>query len=538
MHSFKSKLAAIAAVLLVLALVAGIAYSGKQIVVNNDESQSEEEQTEVKDKDTLILWYTDDALTDYLNSAAVSYNSEQGNIRVVPELVSGREYLETISRESVDNTNFPDMYIATHDLLEKAHLAGLAENVEVPEGYDMNELFPETAVDSVTYNGSIVGYPLYYECSAFLYNKTYFDDWAVSYAEAEIDTEEGEAAQAEIDNSDSSEMKAAEEITLDENALSEDTEVVADEVEEDPERTDRVEKRSAELEEEYFPSTLDALLTFSDMYDAPENVESIFKWAVNDIFYNYFVIGGTIDIGGKYGDDTESVDIYNEDTIRALMDYQDLNQFFSINTDEVSYDQCLSEFTEGKILFTIATTDALSRLKQAKDDGTIDFEYAFAPLPDTTENVDARSLSVTNAIAINGYSSNRDAANDFAAYLSTLDGAGLYERTGKVSVLKSADYGTENDCFEAFMAEYEKSAPLPKMIETSNFWVNLELLFASVWNGEDANTELKNLSEQMMLQITGQEYTEEPIVVEVEEEEEDATEDDELSDEDAAEASE
>ena len=521
MHSFKGKLAAILAILVVLGLVVSLAYTGKQIVINRGETSDTEETEEiVKDKDTLILWYTDAALTDYLNSAAVSYSTENGNIRVIPELVSGREYLETISNESVKNHNFPDMYITTHDLLEKAHLAGLADKINAPGDYDLNALFPETAINSVTYQGKVVAYPLYYECSALLYNKTYFDNWAVAYAEAEIDTEEGEAAQAAIDSGDASALQAAEEVTIDENAMNADEEVVADAVEEDPERVARVEKRSAELKAEYFPSTMEGLLTFSDMYDAPENVEGIFKWAVNDIFYNYFVIGGTIDVGGKYGDDAECVDIYNENTIRALMDYQALNQFFSINTDEVSYSQCLSEFTEGKMLFTIATTDAIKMLKQAKDEGTIDFEYAFATLPGMTENVDARSMSVTNGIAINGYSTNQTAANDFAAYLSTLDGASLYERTGKASVLKNADYGSENDYLASFMAEYEKSAPLPKMIETSNLWVNLELLFASVWDGEDANKGLKQLSEQMMLQITGEEYTEEPIEIIIEQEEE------------------
>ena len=57
------------------------------------------------------------------------------------------------------------------------------------------------------------------------------------------------------------------------------------------------------------------------------------------------------------------------------------------------------------------------------------------------------------------------------------------------------------------------SVPMPKMIETSNFWVELEITFARIWGGEDANDDLKALSEKIMAQVTGGEYTEEYIDV-------------------------
>ena len=38
------------------------------------------------------------------------------------------------------------------------------------------------------------------------------------------------------------------------------------------------------------------------------------------------------------------------------------------------------------------------------------------------------------------------------------------------------------------------------MLETSNFWVQLEIVFTEVWKGEDVDTALFNMNEQ----ITGQ----------------------------------
>ena len=51
------------------------------------------------------------------------------------------------------------------------------------------------------------------------------------------------------------------------------------------------------------------------------------------------------------------------------------------------------------------------------------------------------------------------------------------------------------------MQEYEKSVPLPKMIEASNYWVQLEIAFTKVWNGADPDEVLKELSDTIGAQI-------------------------------------
>ena len=68
-----------------------------------------------------------------------------------------------------------------------------------------------------------------------------------------------------------------------------------------------------------------------------------------------------------------------------------------------------------------------------------------------------------------------------------------------------------------FAEAYDNSVAMPKMIETSNFWVLLERVFSQVWNGTDANDALKELSEQIMQQVTGREY-EEAYIEDVQEE--------------------
>ena len=119
---------------------------------------------------------------------------------------------------------------------------------------------------------------------------------------------------------------------------------------------------------------------------------------------------------------------------------------------------------------------------------------------------------MTSCVVVNGYGDRKEAANDFAAFVTSEYNDILYARAGKVSAAKDVNY--DYAALDRFAQEYEKSVPMPKMLETSNFWVKLEVLFSQVWNGADANEKLKSLSEEMKTQVTGQpceeEYLEEP----------------------------
>ena len=150
-------------------------------------------------------------------------------------------------------------------------------------------------------------------------------------------------------------------------------------------------------------------------------------------------------------------------------------------------------------MFTIGTTDVVKRLEEAKAEGSFAFEYGIASMPDVSTELKSRSLSVTNAVVVNGYSEHQELANKFAAYLVTEYADGLYERTGKVSANKNVN--TDNGALQMFMAEYADSVSLPKMMETGNFWLQLEILFSKVWNGADVPTLVQELSDQIMSQV-------------------------------------
>lgn len=421
-------------------------------------------------KETIHLWYTDDALTDYLNSKALEfYNST--DIRVDVNLVSGLEYLEAINTASLDEeTDTPDIYILSNDSLEKAYLAGLATKLpETAPVYD-EPLFHQAARNAVSYNGKYVACPMYFETSALLYNKTYLQQIA----------DDANGIGSDGEDSDNGP----------------DAETAAD-----------IEQQVTA--QQLIPSSIVDILTFADQYSTPENVEYFFRWDVSDIFYNYFFIGNYISAGGEAGDDKSLIDIYNTESISSLKVYQELNQFFSIDTKETNYDTIMQEFQEGKTIYTIATSDCIRRLDEAAANGEFGYEYGIAKLPDINQELVTKGMSVTNALVINGYSEHKESAGRLMDYLIRNANADLYDMTGKLSSVTQDHYANEH--VRAFMENYRESVPIPKMLETGNFWVELEICFAKVWDGADANTQIRQLSEQIKTQLAGEPVTEEPI---------------------------
>lgn len=462
MH-LKKRIIAVAAILL---LGAGILYGS---TLKMRDKASETASFSLFDrKQTIYFWYDDENLSNYVNSAAVTFG-EREDAHVIPVLVSGSEYLETINKASLEEEQMPDAYIISHDSLEKAYLAGLATEVEDAAGILNESHFPATALSAVSYRGKVVAYPLAFDTSALIYNETYLSQWAAQIAEREL-LEDGQEDDAH-DVSDSG-------IDVDEEILA---------------------QKTQEYFEAAIPRTVDDILNIADTFDVPPGVEGVMEWDITDIFFNYWMVGNYLVVGGESGDDRNNISIDNGEAIACLEKYKELNQFFYIEAKEVNYQDVIRKFIDGKIVFTIATTDVVAKLEEAKENGEITFDYGVTTMPDVSDELKSRSMSVTDTVVINGYSKNKELANKFAAYLADECAGTLYEKTGHASAALGAD--TENGALQIFKLEYEKSVPLPKMMNTGNFWMLLERVFTKVWNDEDAATLLQELADIIVSQI-------------------------------------
>ena len=347
----------------VIAMAAAAVYGSTQEM---SQTQDTGERLQLfRGKETIYCWYSDEALSGYINAAAVSFG-EQNKVRVIPVLTSDSEYLEAVNQETLHSDQIPDIYLLSSDSLEKAYLAGLATKVPDTEGICDTDHFSQAALAAVTYDDKIIGYPVYFDTSALVYNEDYLRTWATQQAEKELSG-----------SSDNDEPVGEGEEIIEEDSLPED------------QTTDQVTADEAAvnaLAEQYFakalPSTVDDLLNIADTFDAPEGVEGVMKWDVNNIFYNYWIVGNYMIVGGDPGDDRNDININNPETIQCLEVYKALNQFFFIESDTVTYDSVIQDFIDGKTMFTIGTTDVVKRMEDAKADGSLTFNYGFARMPD------------------------------------------------------------------------------------------------------------------------------------------------------------
>lgn len=207
-----------------------------------------------------------------------------------------------------------------------------------------------------------------------------------------------------------------------------------------------------------------------------QNLESILKWDVLDLFCNYQFVGAYLKLGGENGDDKTVVDINNEQVLEALTFYKELNQSLYFDAEEVEYDSMLQSFLEGKLLYTIAKTDSLTLLQQSG------MNYGIAAIPQLTDSLDSKGISVNYVAVVNPYSTAPELAKELAEYISDEFAEKCYELSGKLPCKKLDSYPAEE--FAHVMTAYENSVQLPKLMGTTNFWVELEVALNNIWKAE------------------------------------------------------
>ena len=421
---------------------------------------------ERQEKGTVHFWYTNDLLTNYYNHVASIYNKTNRGADVVPKLVSASEYLEKIYQASIDGEDYPDLYVITSDAMEKAYLAGLTMPVEFEE--KVKHAFPTIAVKAASYEDTLLGYPFYFDTSTLVYNKTML-----------------------------------EEVALDQFQIQAKAEGV-----EDPESIKVSDEDIARLVNVMIPETIDELIRLSNNLEAPEGLETVFKWNINDIFFNYFYLGEYATLTDK------EIDIYNEKTAACMEIFKHVTEYFYMDAETVSTESILQDFMDGKVLFTILDSESALKLESANAEGLIGFEYDYARTPDpgkipqedkelmkNATSYKGRPLSVTNVVVVNGYTNYPNTANDFAQFL-TMESAGIDQLYTKTGYIPASIYAkTSTNMEQVFKSEYAGSATVPPYMATGNFWMLLENAFNQIWDGADAQATLEEVENRLKNQI-------------------------------------
>lgn len=402
------------------------------------------------ERGTVSFWYTDESMTNYYNNVASVYNKSHAGVNVVPKLVTAMELLEHIYQASIEGEDFPDLYVLSSDNMEKAYLSGLTLAIE--DEALITESFPSVAVKAASYNGSVQAYPFYFDTSVLVYNKSLLEEIALDQFRLQA-----EAEGTEFDPSS----------------------VTSEQI--------------AGLVNAMIPSTIDDLTEFSNNLEAPDGLETLFKWNINDVFYNYFYLGKYISL------DPDHINIYNEQSLACMEIFKSVTEYFYMDAETVDEESILEEFLAGRVLFTIMDTSSAIALEEAKASGEVEFDYDFARIPDPSAELQGSSLSVTSLVVVNGYADQPDTANDFAKYLTIDSTAQMYEKTHYIPAYKNVSISSNLE--NVFKMEYNDSASMPGNMATSNFWMLLEIAFNEIWDGADPAAELQSLEQTMIDQL-------------------------------------
>ncbi|MCM1307497.1 MAG: extracellular solute-binding protein [Butyrivibrio sp.] len=221
-------------------------------------------------------------------------------------------------------------------------------------------------------------------------------------------------------------------------------------------------------------------------------IESIFRCNISQMFGNYGFIGAGMTLGGVCGDDPSDFEVNNSLTVKAAEDYLSLIDYFSLKSD-VSYEDCVEQFTSGRILATVVRLDAVADIEAGG------VNYGIAGFPDYDGKSKTAPLSITTALVVNPYSLNQELAADFARYATYERADKFYEETGTLSTKRNA-YCSDSE-LEKVYDSYDKSVSKNKLLYGEQVYPLIEIALHNIVAGEDIKAELQKIDDYMKTQL-------------------------------------
>lgn len=209
------------------------------------------------------------------------------------------------------------------------------------------------------------------------------------------------------------------------------------------------------------PKSLQSIIDYSNENEPAENVQYLLEWDVNDAFYDFPFISNSVTFDVTDAGDMKVV--YNEELYQQDLEYfEQMLVSFSVDAKTVTEKSIIENFRSGRTLSAIIDTDSLQQLEG--------YSYAMMPVPNLNETLPATSCAVTDMLVVNDFSTQGDAASDFAEYVTLTMADKLHDMTGHYSVIPSE---TPDMLENQAHAAYETSVLLPDARDAKDFWVQL-----------------------------------------------------------------
>ena len=216
------------------------------------------------------------------------------------------------------------------------------------------------------------------------------------------------------------------------------------------------------------PESLQAIIDYSKENEPDEQVQYLLEWDAYDPFFGFLFVSESVVLN------TEEIGVleasYDEALLeQSLLFLEESLASFSLPLDTVTEESVISDVLNGVTLCAIVDSDSMVEL--------YDSQYDIAVFPRLNEELDAQSAALTDMIVVNDYTEKREAASDFAEYL-TLDNYGsVWELTGHYPV--QLQPGSDAKARVAYQA-YEKAIPAPNSQDAGGFWIHIKDIVTEV----------------------------------------------------------
>lgn len=242
------------------------------------------------------------------------------------------------------------------------------------------------------------------------------------------------------------------------------------------------------------PASFEQIASDSESFekDSDSIVDMVILYDVADLLYNFHFIGGSVELGGNTGDDDTKVNLESTELRSALESFKNFSTKSRIDMNTTTYDLVENSFIYGRSRTAILKCSSLAAMNREKTN------YVICEMPPVSDEIPSKALSNTLCVCVNPSSSNTDAAEKLAQYMTYEKTDTIYSLTGYMSC-RRMEYSA--DGFDQLYLLYDKTASLPKFIETEELWKDMETMFQSIWNGTEAGAAFEefrsSVAEQM-----------------------------------------
>ncbi len=229
------------------------------------------------------------------------------------------------------------------------------------------------------------------------------------------------------------------------------------------------------------------LLQISDNYSVTEdnqNITRVFDFDASDMLLNYPYVGHYVNIGGECSEDANVFTIDEQNFKKALKEYSSLKDKFGIDRKESTYNSCVDEFVQNKLLYTIVNTDDLKKI----DDSGV--SYGIIPIPCLSDELESLPMSITTLAIVNPYTSNITVAKAVAKAISYDYADSMQSLSGHISAradLAAKGKKADNTNYNMLHDIYSDSIVKAKYLGVQNIYMEYEILIHQVWDGKNVD---------------------------------------------------